>query len=56
MTLYPYEGETLTAAEMFRDFHKPHLDEATLRRHLAAPISVRDRADKETELQKLLQT
>ena len=55
VALRRYEGETLTAVEMFRDFHKSKLDEATLRRHLAAPISVRDRTNKETELQKLLQ-
>ena len=55
VTLHRYEGETLSAAEMFRDFHKSKLDEATLRRYLAAPISVRDRANKEAELQKLLQ-
>ena len=55
VTLYPYAGETLSAAEMFRDFYNSRRDEATLRRHLAAPISERDRADKEAELQKLLQ-
>ena len=55
VTVHPYEGETLSATEMFRDFHKPKLDEATLRRHLAAPISERDRAEKEAALQKLLQ-
>lgn len=54
VTLSPYEGETLSAVEMFRDFYKPQHDEATLRRHLAAPISVRDREAKEAELQRLL--
>ncbi len=55
VTLYPYKGETLSAVEMFRDFYKPQLDEATLRRYLAAPISERDRAEKEAALQRLLQ-
>lgn len=55
VTLHPYEGETLGVLEMFRDFFRPHLDEATIRRHLAAPIAVRDRVDKEAQLQKLLQ-
>ncbi len=55
VTLYPYEGETVSSLELFQDFFKPQLDEATLRRHLAAPIDVRGRAAKEAELQKLLQ-
>ncbi len=55
VTLYPYEGETVSSLELFQDFFKPRLDETTLRRHLAAPIDVRGRAAKEAELQKLLQ-
>ncbi len=55
VTLHAYEGETLSALEMFRDFFKPQLDEATLRRHLAAPIAVRDRVEKEAKLRELLQ-
>jgi hypothetical protein len=39
---------------MFRDFYAPELDEATIRRHLAAPIAIRDRAEKEERLRKLL--
>ena len=53
VTLIPYRGETLGALEMFRDFYEPHLNEATIRRHLAAPIAVRDRVEKEAQLQKL---
>lgn len=56
VTLYACEGEPVSSLELFRDFFKPHLDEATLRRHLAAPIDVRSRAAKEAELRKLLQT
>ena len=55
VTLRPYEGETVGALELFQDFFKLHRDEATLRRHLTAPIAVRDRVTKEAELQKLLQ-
>lgn len=43
----------LSAIEMFRDFFAPQLDEATVRRHLAAPIAIRDREDKEAQLRKL---
>ncbi len=45
-------GEPVTAREMFRDFYEPSLDEATLRRYLAAPIAIRDREAKEAELAK----
>jgi len=49
-----YQGETITAIEMFRDFYVPDHSEAMLRRHLAAPIAIRDRLDKEARLHKLL--
>ncbi len=49
-----YTGETITAIEMFRDFYAAHLSEATVRRHLAAPIAIRDRVAKEALLQELL--
>jgi MOSC domain-containing protein YiiM len=52
--LIGFSGETVTILEMFRDYYIPELDEATLRRYLAAPISVRARLEKEKELQKLL--
>lgn len=54
VTLEKYPGETISAIEMFRDFYQPELSEAALRRHLAAPIAVRDRVDKEKALEKLL--
>ena len=54
VTYTPYAGETITALEMFRNFYAPDPSEATLRRHLAAPIAIRDRAEKETRLQELL--
>jgi MOSC domain-containing protein YiiM len=48
-----YSGEILTAIEMFRDFYEGKNDEATLRRHLNAPIAIRDRVEKEKLLTKL---
>ncbi len=54
VSLERYRGETVSAIEMFRDFYTPHLDEATLRRYLAAPIAIRDRVWKEEQLQVLL--
>ena len=45
-----YTGPTITAIEMFRDFYEPDLSEANLRMHLAAPIAVRARVDKERSL------
>ncbi len=54
VTYTPYMGETITALEMFRNFYAPDNSEATLRRHLAAPIAIRDRVEKEARLQRLL--
>jgi MOSC domain-containing protein YiiM len=51
----PCSGETILAIELFRAFYKRRsLDEATLRRHLAAPIAIRDRFEKEQQLARLL--
>jgi MOSC domain-containing protein YiiM len=47
-----YAGEILTAIEMFRDFYEGKTDEATVRRHLNAPIAIRDRVEKEKLLKK----
>jgi MOSC domain-containing protein YiiM len=54
VSLEKYKGETITAIKMFRDFYESNLDEATLRRYLAAPIAIRDRADKQAQLDKIL--
>jgi MOSC domain-containing protein YiiM len=53
VTLETCAGPTLTLLEMFRDFYIPDLDEPTIRRHLAAPIAIRARADMENLLAKL---
>lgn len=49
-----YSGEAFPAIEMFRHFYEPQLDETTLRRHLAAPVHYKDRAEKERQLAALL--
>jgi MOSC domain-containing protein YiiM len=53
VTLEPYPGIPVTAIEIFRDFFSPDRSEATIRRHLTAPIAIRDRIEKEQQLQKL---
>lgn len=53
----PYSGELsppLGVVENFREFFEPTESEAMIRRHLAAPISARDRADKERLLSRML--
>jgi MOSC domain-containing protein YiiM len=54
VALKPYDSATITAIEMFQAYYAGDLDEATLRRHLAAPIAIRDRIDKQAQLEKLL--
>jgi MOSC domain-containing protein YiiM len=53
VTVEPYAGERILILELFRDFFAPARDAATLQRHLAAPISIRSRADKEQQLREL---
>lgn len=50
----PYQGQTVTILEMFRDFYETELELASLQRYLAAPIDIRSRAHKEKQLQRLL--
>ena len=52
--LEPYAGETITVLDMFRDFYVRDWDEARLRRHLAAPIAIRDRIERTEQLKELL--
>jgi MOSC domain-containing protein YiiM len=54
VTIEPYQGEAITAIELFRTFFAAHPDAATLRRHLAAPIAIRDRVAKEQQLRELV--
>jgi MOSC domain-containing protein YiiM len=46
--------DRVTVLEMFRGYYAGDLDEATLRRHLSAPIAIRDRTGKEKRLAKLV--
>lgn len=55
VSLSPYWGERIPVVELFRFFYGREKDEATLRRHLAAPIAIRDRIEKEQQLAKLLE-
>lgn len=49
-----YQAETISVVEMFNDFYEKDKSDETLRRHLQAPIAIRDRIDTEQELQKRL--
>ena len=54
VTCEQYKGEPVGVIEVFRDFFGPESSEETIRRHLAAPIAVRARAEKERQLERLL--
>ena len=54
VTVERYTGATITVLEMFRDYYDNALSAATLRRHLAAPLAARARADDEAKLAKRL--
>jgi MOSC domain-containing protein YiiM len=49
-----YAAESISIAEMFHDYYEKDKSEATLRRHLSAPIAIRSRVSLEQELQVLL--
>jgi MOSC domain-containing protein YiiM len=48
-----YSAETISVVQMYRDHYEKDRSEETLRKHLAAPISERERQKAEAELQKL---
>jgi MOSC domain-containing protein YiiM len=54
VSIEQYTGETISMLEMFREFYEKDKSEETLRRHLNAPIAIRDRLGLEKELQDLL--
>lgn len=54
VTLERHEGEAVLAIELFRDYFDPRPAEGAIRRHLAAPIAVRARRDKERQLAEVL--
>lgn len=49
-----YVGDTISAIEMFRDIFEPDITETGIRRHLAAPVAVRNRILKERQLEEVL--
>ncbi len=53
VTYQRYPGVTVSILEMFRDSYKKELDEATLRRYLAAPAHYKDRIEKIEMLKKM---
>jgi len=53
VTIQPAAAENLSILEMFRAYYDPHPSQEMIRRHLAAPISVRARVDWEEKLQSL---
>jgi MOSC domain-containing protein YiiM len=55
VSIVSYTDETISVLEMFRDYYDRNKSEETLRRHLNAPIAIRDRRDLEANLRKLQQ-
>ena len=53
--LEPFAGPRLGVLEMFRDYYANVWDEAKLRRHLAAPVAIRDRVELEERLARLIE-
>jgi len=56
VALERYTGATISVVEMFRDFYDPQPSAETIRRHLAAPIAERARADVEEKARKAAQS
>lgn len=48
-----YSGERISIVEAMNDYYNPELTEAAIQRHLAAPIAIRTRAEKQEQLAKL---
>ena len=53
VTVGRYAGQTISIVEVFRGYYIRDLDEATIRRHLAAPIAIRVREAMEARLRKM---
>lgn len=49
-----YTDETISILQMYRDYYNKDKGAETIKRHLIAPIAIRDRTYLEAELQKLL--
>ena len=53
VTVEKYTGETLSILQVYRDYYEKDKSEATLHRHLNAPIAIRLRESLKKELEKL---
>ena len=53
VTVEKYTGETLSILQVYRDYYEKDKSEATLHRHLNAPIAIRLRESLKQELEKL---
>jgi MOSC domain-containing protein YiiM len=49
-----YSGETLSILEMYRDYYNKNKSDETIKRHLNAPIAIRDRISLQEQSQKML--
>ncbi len=54
VSIEKYTDETISILQMYREHYVKHKSEESLRLHLKAPISIRERKDMEEKLQKLL--
>jgi MOSC domain-containing protein YiiM len=52
VTVEKYTDETISLIQMYRDYYDKDKSEDTIRRHLNAPIAIRDRISLEAELKK----
>jgi len=55
VTVERYQGEIVSALEMFRNFYESQPDMVTLQRFLRAPIAIRARQDTQQQLESLRQ-
>lgn len=53
VTVERYSAETISLIQMYRDYYEKKKSEETIRKHLAAPIAIRARAQLEKELNAL---
>lgn len=53
VTVEKYTGETISVLQVYRDYYEKDKSEATLHRHLNAPIAIRLRESLKKELEKL---
>ncbi len=54
VTVEKYTDDTISMLQMYRDYYDKNKSAETIKRHLNAPIAIRDRTSLEAELQKLM--